>query len=134
MKDHKICFLVDDDEDDQEIFKMALKEMNMNISCVSAYSGNEAIKKLKNGKFIPQYIFLDLNMPRMNGKQCLTEIKKMTHLERIPVFIYSTSSDNLVIAETKQLGATDYIIKPSSVGLLTSELIKHLGFRGNVGA
>ncbi|MGZ3883658.1 MAG: response regulator [Bacteroidia bacterium] len=129
----KICFLIDDDEDDQEIFKMALKELKCNVSCVSAYSGTEAIRKLEDGTFTPHYIFLDLNMPRMNGKQCLAEIKKMKHLDHVPVFIYSTSSDSQIIKETLQLGASDYIIKPPSVSSLTGELLKHLGLRGETG-
>lgn len=111
---------------------MALREMNAAIDCVSAYSGTEAVNKLESG-FVPHYIFLDLNMPRMNGKQCLKEIKKMKHLENVPVFMYSTSSDTQIMKETKLMGAADYLVKPPSVTQLTEMLWRHLGLR-NTGA
>lgn len=119
MKQHFTCFLIDDDLDDQEIFMLALKDLDKPIDCVTAEDGAMALQILRDDPaFIPDYIFLDLNMPRMDGKQCLSEIKKDTRLRGIPVIIYSTSSDPRDIQETKQLGASDYIIKQTSIGAL----------------
>lgn len=123
MESYITCFLVDDDIDDQEIFALALERVNTAIRCTVANDGIEALEKLRGNKsFVPQYIFLDLNMPRVNGKQCLAEIKKDSRLDQIPVIIYSTSSDPRDIAETKQLGAAAFITKPSKI----SDLVKIL--------
>lgn len=126
MQPVKICFMVEDDLDDQEIFAIALQESNQKIQCVFANDGIEALRKLEDGSFLPDYIFLDLNMPRMNGTQCLTEIRKIRRLHHIPVIIYSTSSNKASIREAERLGATDYFIKPSSISELTQKLVQLL--------
>jgi CheY-like chemotaxis protein len=129
MKTKKTCFLIDDDIDDQAIFALALDEVEMPVRFVVANNGIEALEKLRtNESFVPDFIFLDLNMPRMHGRECLAEIKKIDRLEDVPVIIYSTSSDPRDVVETKQLGAAEYIVKPSSVSTL-SELLKGI-FKG----
>ena len=126
--DHPIrCFLIDDDLDDQEIFFMALQDAYDTISCVCANDGVQALEKLNTDQaFVPHFIFIDMNMPRMKGVQCLEEIKKIDRLRDIPVYMYSTSADPTAIAQTKQLGAADFIVKPSTIGALTSTLSKLL--------
>ena len=117
------CLLVDDDTDDQEIFHIALKELDRDINCRFAKDGIEGLKILNAvPAFLPDYIFLDLNMPRMNGIQCLTEIKKIDRLQGIPVFMYSTSSDPRFIHESLNLGAAEYLIKPASIRELSKML------------
>ncbi len=119
------CFLIDDDTDEREIFELALGEVDKSIQLFFANNSTEALSKLTNDKgFIPHYIFLDLNMPVMNGKQVLTEIKKLPHLINTPIVIYSTSADDKDILETKQLGAADYVIKPSAISSLTKILTR----------
>lgn len=123
MESYITCFLVDDDIDDQEIFALALERVDIAIRCTVANDGIEALEKLRgNELFMPQYIFLDLNMPRVNGKQCLAEIKKDSRLGHIPVIIYSTSSDPRDVEETRQLGAAAFITKPSKI----SDLVRIL--------
>lgn len=117
------CFLIDDDDDDQEIFSMALSNIDDAIDCVTANDGIDALNKLSSDNtFIPDFIFLDLNMVRMNGRECLVEIKKIQRLQKVPVIIYSTSSEQKDISETKRLGATDYIVKPPSMTQLEKRL------------
>src|ERR1051325_7487517 len=88
------CVLIDDDADDQDVFLLALEAVDKSIRCHIANDGVEALQMLSVGKgFSPDYIFLDLNMPRMNGKQCLGQIKKIDCLRNIPVIIYSTTAD-----------------------------------------
>ncbi|MCW3072719.1 MAG: response regulator receiver protein [Bacteroidetes bacterium] len=116
------CFLVDDDPDDQEIFCMALEDMGEDIKCIHASDGVDALKKLNENAFTPDYIFIDMNMPRMNGNQCLQEIRKIARLKDVPVYMYSTSADPDAVAATKELGAAGFIVKPTSVSELTKTL------------
>ncbi len=119
----KKCLLVDDDADDQEIFCIALKEVDTSITCVFANDGVRALEKLcSDSTFVPDNIFIDMNMPRMNGLECLAEIKKIERLKNTPVYIYSTSSDPKIIQASRELGATDFIVKPSTITALTNTL------------
>lgn len=106
------CFLIDDDEDDREIFAIALADVSKSHECTTATNGKEALEKLNADEtFIPDFIFLDLNMPLMDGKQFLLEVKKISRLSLVPVVIYSTSSHQKDIEETKQLGAAYFLTK-----------------------
>lgn len=116
------CFLVDDDEDDREIFCIALRDLGSHIICVQANDGMDALEKLDNPKFSPDFIFLDLNMPRMNGKECITEIKKNERLTEVPVVIYSTSSNAVDKHDAKRLGAVHFFTKPPSISALSKAL------------
>lgn len=123
MKEHITCLLIDDDPDDQEIFAMALEKINPLIRCSFANDAIEAIEKLSpQNFFIPHYIFIDLNMPQMDGRQCLQEIKKMPHLNHVPLVIYSTSSEDRFKSELKNLGATEYLVKPTKISALVEKL------------
>ncbi|ELR73034.1 two-component response regulator [Fulvivirga imtechensis AK7] len=117
------CFLVDDDPDDREIFALALHDINHSYKCTTAKNGVEALEKLsKDQAFLPDFIFLDLNMPKLSGKNCLKKIRENSRLLQVPVIIYSTSSYENDIEETRQLGATHYLVKPASISYL-SELL-----------
>jgi DNA-binding response OmpR family regulator len=123
MQEKIICFLIDDDDDDQEIFALALSTIDEDITCITANDGIDAVNKLNmDTEFTPDFIFLDLNMVRMNGRECLVEIKKLTRLNDTPVIIYSTSSEMKDITETKLMGAADYIVKPPSISSLVTRL------------
>src|SRR5687768_6480192 len=93
-------FLIDDDEDEHELFQIALEELNPTIKCITASDCDEAINQLRKKAVDPDYIFLDLNMPIKGGRECLCEIKNDPHLNDIPVIIFTTSSDPRVIEET----------------------------------
>src|SRR4051812_25501663 len=116
MNQSKTCLLIDDDQDDQDIFMIALNDSGKAVKCYTADNAVFGLKHLdSNPDFVPDYIFLDLNMPGMNGKQCLVEIKSRPFLKNVPVVIYSTSSLPRDIEETKTLGAAAFITKPVSV-------------------
>jgi len=115
--------LIDDDSDDQEIFLFTLGKMDKPIDCLLAKDGVDALEKLKSEIITPDIIILDLNMPFMDGRKCLIEIKKIERLRKIPVYIYSTSSESKLKEELKELGAADYIEKPSSITLLNEILM-----------
>ncbi len=127
MKRTTTAFLIDDDTDDHEIFSFAMEKADNTVQCVFANDGVNALEKINSEKdFIPDYIFIDMNMPRMNGQQCLKELKKIDRLKGTPVFMYSTSADPAEIEENLKLGATDFILKPADITMLTSILTKIL--------
>ncbi len=117
-------YVVDDDVDDRQFLIEALAEIDMSAQCLTACNGQEAIAFLNlTDSSKPDAIFLDLNMPRMNGKQCLAELKKSPALKNIPVIIYSTSSDEQEMAETLKLGAAYFLTKKIRFGDLCTELL-----------
>ena len=120
--DSKSCLLIDDDEDDKEIFCIALAEANPAVECFTASDGIQALEMLRDESFVPDYIFLDLNMPLMSGTECLVEIKKRKHLHNTPVIIFSTSASQKDVQDTHALGASGFITKPPLVGTLIDRL------------
>jgi CheY-like chemotaxis protein len=124
MNKNRVVLLIDDDDDDIALFFDAIREIDETIKCISASNGHDALKLLKNDLItLPDYIFLDLNMPRLNGKQCLSEIKKNSRLEHIPVIIYSTSKRPEDIEETRKLGALHFITKPTLFNEICTALL-----------
>lgn len=110
----KRFLLVDDDKDDTFLFGEVLAEVDPAIQFVTAGDGQEALEQLVvDEKPLPDLIFMDLNMPRMDGKQCLFEIKQHEKLQHIPVMMYTTSSHSTDIEQSMQLGAVCFITKPS---------------------
>jgi len=85
-----LVFLIDDDIDDQEVFEMALKEVQPLAQCVFAADGILALEKIKtDASFLPHTIFIDINMPRMNGAQCLREIKRSPISLRTCLYVFN---------------------------------------------
>ena len=115
--------LVDDDKDDQLIFVSAVNDINKEIECDcvdNALIGLEVLQKDKCKK--PDYIFLDLNLPIMDGFQFLKEVKTSEELNDIPVIIFSTSSRDSDKQKAKELGAVDFLSKPSSYSELKESI------------
>lgn len=111
--------LADDDEDDRLFFSDALNEIKMNTIVKIVNDGYELLNYLNSeDTILPNVLFLDLNMPRMNGKDCLTKIKKIKKLNDIAIAIYSTSSAEKDIEETFVNGANIFIKKPSDFAAL----------------
>ena len=124
--------LVDDDVDDSSLFKEVLLGVYPNANFRSAVDGSDAIDMLENERsYIPDIIFLDLNMPRMDGKECLKILKADQSLKAIPVIIYTTSSQSRDIEETMISGASCFITKPTHLQELR-EILKAI--MGNLGA
>lgn len=110
---YKNILLIDDDTDDQEIFLEAVQELSNTVKCVAYTNAGKALQQLSAKEITPDVIFLDLNMPIMTGQQFLLEIKKIDELKNIPIIIFSTTSHPDTIKLTKEMGALDFITKPS---------------------
>lgn len=117
------CLLIDDDTDDQDVFKMAVATLNIELQLIVVSSGDLAFEIL-NENILPDYIFLDLNMPKMNGREFLKKIKNIDRLMDIPVLIYSTSTSAKDRTDMLFLGAAQFITKPNSVTELSVILKK----------
>ncbi len=117
----KTILLIDDDEDEHEIFSSALKNVSTEFIFLSAVSCEDGLQILSTAN--PDYIFIDVNMPRINGMTCLQEIKKISRISHVPVYMYSTGMNARDGQKALHLGAVDYIIKPSSISGL-SQLLK----------
>lgn len=128
MSDTKHILLVDDDVDDQFMFTYAMKEINSEIDCECVNNAESALETLKQDRSKFDYIFIDLNLPLMDGFTCLENIKSQQTLQQIPVVIYSTSSRPQDVERAKELGAADYIQKPGTFNELIDMIKKVLTF------
>jgi CheY-like chemotaxis protein len=125
--------IIDDDPDDIAFFCEALSEIDASIKCVTAYGGEQALEMLKASQAIaPDIIFMDLNMPRMNGKECLQCIKSDVSISDIPVVVYTTSKTQEDIDLTNKLGAVYFLTKPNKFDELKNaiEVILKSKWRG----
>lgn len=126
--------LIEDDIDDQEIFCMALQAVSDRIRCTIAQNGVDAVDRLKSEpSFVPDHIFVDVNMPKMNGLECLKAIKQIEKLKHARVIMYSTSDDQKMINLCRQFGADEFIVKPPSLESLKAILSNLISNRGAAG-
>jgi CheY-like chemotaxis protein len=120
----KMILLIDDDTEDQEIFVDALRHIDSSVLCLGFTDGEEALRLLETEIVgVPDVIFLDLNMPRITGKQCLTAIKGIAKLNEVPIVIYTTSADKKDREEALALGADHFLVKPSRFEDLKDRLL-----------
>jgi len=114
--------VIDDDPEDIEIFSEAVNSFNENITITSSTDASLALEGLKKATQLPDIIFLDLQMPRLTGKDFLQKINEDTTLQNIPVVVLSGQSDTIVKDMYQKIGATNYICKPNSYKELVEEL------------
>lgn len=115
QNDSILITLADDDEDDRLFFTDAFEELKINTIVNTVNNGRELLNFLNHPKTVlPNIIFLDLNMPILNGIDCLKEIKQDEKFKDIAIAIYSTSSSDQDVENTFVLGANIYIKKPSN--------------------
>lgn len=115
--------LADDDEDDRLFFIDAFEEIKIKTKVETVNDGVELMNYLTQPNIIlPHILFLDLNMPRKGGIDCLLELKRIDLIKNIAVVIYSTSASEEDIEETFVLGANVYLKKPSDFSTLKKTL------------
>jgi CheY-like chemotaxis protein len=117
-----LVLFVDDDADDYEIFCEAIAVSMPHANTLRANDGYTALTLLEELVVVPDYIFLDINMPVMDGKEFLSLIKKDQRLKDIPVIMYTTSSEERERVAFQKLGAVGYIVKPTDFLSLVSAL------------
>lgn len=117
--------LADDDENDRLLFKEAFSELKIKTIVRTVNNGIQLMEWLNRKNIrLPDLLFLDLNMPRKNGLECLKEIKSNEKLKDISISIYSTSDNEKDIEETFRNGANVYITKPNNFNNLKQVLEK----------
>ena len=111
---------IDDDPEDLEIFYKAVKTVNPLAKCLLARDAKEALSILRD-TIVPDYIFLDIHMPMMDGKTVLAELRQNKKLEAVPVVMYSTRINPRETEEYSALGANQFLNKHNDFhGLCTS--------------
>ena len=106
---------------------MALQRADENIYLRIANDGVEALHTLKEDvNFVPNFIFLDINMPKMSGIECLPELKKLSHLSAAKIVLYSTTISETIRRNAKELGVDEIMVKPTKIGLLINNLSRIL--------
>jgi len=110
----KNVLIVDDDPDDVDFLCKAIYQVDETIKCTDTWNGEEALKLLQGEHaLLPDLIFADLNMPRVNGKEFLQRLRKDVRFQHVPVVIYSTSAYRADPQELQAMGAKRFFIKPS---------------------
>lgn len=121
----RFIYLADDDSDDREFFADALSEIDLDVILRQAPDGMHLMDSLLSlsGTELPQFIFLDINMPGKTGLECLQEIRNLEgSLRDVNIVILSTSRDPDNIQKAMEMGATFYAVKPSCFERLKSLL------------
>lgn len=117
--------LAEDDIDDCTFFKEALAELSLSAHLTTVKDGAELMNHLSaNEDTLPDVLFLDINMPRKSGPECLLEIRRNTKLKDLPIVIFSTSNAVETISKVFDSGADVYIHKPSDFSQL-KQVINH---------
>lgn len=120
MTSIKHILLVEDDIDDQSFFISAISKIDNLVLQHISINGIDALDSLLHCTTLPDLIFMDINMPLMNGLECLKEIIKNPYLRNIPVIMLSTSAQQAAL--TRAMGACAFIQKPGSEELLRSKI------------
>jgi CheY-like chemotaxis protein len=118
LREAQSVFLADDDQDDCFLFEEALGEIASSARLTMVHDGEQLMQLLAKRKELPRFLFLDLNMPRKNGFECLTEIKQDDRLKELAVIIFSTSFQQDAADWLYKNGAQHYIRKPADFGEL----------------
>jgi CheY-like chemotaxis protein len=117
-----VILYVDDDPEDSEFIVEALNDLDNTINCITFTNATDALEFLMSSDQKPDFIFLDINMPKMDGKQCLKKIKGEEKLKNIPVVMCSTTLQTREMKAYFELGVHDFIVKPTTFAKLREEL------------
>lgn len=131
MTKPKTLILTDDDEDDRDFFISALQSISYEASVRTFNDGAYLIEYLEGGCEKPDIIFLDINMPRLNGLEALERVRTMYTKEEVPVVMYTTSSNEMDKMQAENLGANLYVEKPSDYNRLKTVIAEVVNINWN---
>ena len=120
----KFFLLADDDNDDAQLFEEALTQIHLPVTFRHLEDGQDVLAFLEHQQELPDIIFLDINMMRMTGWDCLSAIKKNERYRHIDVIMYSTSESKRDKEKAKSLGAAGFLTKPTEFRCLVDTLEK----------
>jgi CheY-like chemotaxis protein len=121
----KTIVLIDDDPDDLDIMKETLEKVAPATQCISFLYPDEAIRVITTELIVvPDYIIIDMNMPRKTGLECLRELRAQEEFNEIPIIIYSTTISGSLKETLMKEGATHVFQKPSKYEAWTNVLNK----------
>lgn len=116
METPKVVMFIDDDEEDINFYCEACGVVDPSIIRLTCKNGKEAVQMLRRpDALIPDFIFLDIYMPVMDGKKCFVELRKISKLRHVPIIMCSASEFAEDKDDCEKLGADFYLTKPSSV-------------------
>ena len=118
-------WLADDDPDDRELFEDVLREVLPLCQLSTFHDGDELMKAL-TPSYKPEILFLDINMPKKNGLDCLVEIRAQRHFSRLPIVIFNSARESRFMDSSYGYGANLYFAKPSSFNEHISDLSRLL--------
>ena len=124
----KMVILIDDDQDDLDIMKQAIKNIDPSLFCLSFAYPEEALRLILSKEFVvtPDFIFIDINMPGLSGAKCLKAIRASKGVENVIITLYSTSMPDTVAEALKASGANHVFEKPVKIKSYTEILSKIL--------
>ncbi len=114
--------LAEDDEDDILLFREAIQSLSLPYELVVVTNGEHAVNHFSVSKILPDFVFLDINMPKLNGIEALKAIKKMHPSNDIHVVMLSTSMSEPMVEQSYRYGASIYIQKPTNFNELKEYL------------
>ncbi|MDO5986672.1 response regulator [Flavivirga amylovorans] len=112
MKNNLKILLIEDDMIEIMKLNRVVKSLDLKHDIVEAHNGEEALKILEKKYELPHIILLDLNMPKINGLEFLSILKKDEDLRHIPAIILTTSNNQKDLLECYKLGIAGYVLKP----------------------
>ena len=124
-------FYADDDQDDLDFFTEVVADMGLKLTLVTQNNGHKLIDALQNSPPNPHIVFLDLNMPGINGFQVLQQLRALEKFKNLPIVVFSTSNDDFIIAKSMDLGASFFVNKPSNYALLKQSIQYALNINWN---
>lgn len=122
----KNIYLPEDDQDDVFFFRYALQKIHPDYKLTVASDGHNLLEKLQSAPARPDLIFMDINMPVLNGLEALERLKTMPSLRATPIIVYSTSKNDTDILKAYKNGASSYLVKPLDIGSLEVLIAKVL--------
>lgn len=123
MKDNSLIVMIDDDQDDHEIFKMALYDVAGTYDCLFFFNCESAIAHFaKTGVEAPSFVFVDLSLPRIGGQECLVELQKLHEFDHPCIIVYSTLIPDEWHEKLKAVGVDRFMEKSGSMQVLVEQL------------